>query len=73
MDRMRVFRAARIHTFDPGRPVADTVAVAAGRIVSVGTMESMEPWLRRVPHDLDDTFANNILLPGLIDPTRGFP
>ncbi|MDP6810433.1 MAG: amidohydrolase [Kiritimatiellia bacterium] len=68
MDRMRVFRAARIHTFDPGRPVADAVAVAEGRIVSVGTMQSMEPWLRRVPHDLDDTFADNVLLPGLIDP-----
>lgn len=53
---------------DPGRPVADTVAIADGRVVSVGTLESLQPWLRRYPHDIDDTFANDILLPGFIDP-----
>ena len=68
MKKLRVFTAAKIRTMDPGRPEAEAVAVSEGRIVSVGTLESMEPWLRRVPHDLDDSFANQVLLPGFIDP-----
>ena len=65
---LRVYSAARIHTMDPGRPEATAVAVAAGRIVSVGSMESMQPWLRRHPHTIDDSFADRILMPGFIDP-----
>jgi len=68
MKKLRVFTAAKIRTMDPGRPEAEAVAVSEGRIVSVGTLESMQPWLRRVPHDLDDSFANRVLLPGFIDP-----
>ncbi|MCP3856410.1 MAG: amidohydrolase family protein [Actinomycetia bacterium] len=68
MDRVRVFTAAQIRTMDPGRPTASAVAVADGRIVSVGSLESMDPWLRRVDHDIDDTYAQQVLMPGLIDP-----
>jgi len=53
---------------DPGRPEASAVAVRDGRIVSVGTLDSMQPWLRRLPHDIDDTFAERVLTPGFIDP-----
>ena len=68
MDDLRVFTAARIHTMDPGRPEATAVAVAGGRIVSVGSLESMQPWLRRNDHTIDDRYADRILMPGLIDP-----
>ena len=68
MQRITVFTARRIRTMDPGRPVATAIAVADGRIVSVGSLESMQPWLRRVPHDIDDSFKNNVLMPGFIDP-----
>jgi predicted amidohydrolase YtcJ len=68
MQRLRVFTAAQIRTMDPGHPEANAVAVSEGKIVSVGTLASMQPWLRRVPHDLDDTFADRVLLPGFIDP-----
>ena len=68
MDRVRVFTASQIRTMDPGRPTADAVAVADGRIVSIGSLESMQPWLRRVEHDIDDTYADRVLFPGLIDP-----
>ncbi|MCP5029414.1 MAG: amidohydrolase family protein [Actinomycetia bacterium] len=68
MDRIRVFTAGQIRTMDPGRPTASAVAVSDGRIVSVGSLESMEPWLRRVDHDIDETFADDVLMPGLIDP-----
>jgi predicted amidohydrolase YtcJ len=68
MDRLKVFTARRIRTMDAGRPLADAIAVSGDRIVSVGTLDSMQPWLRRLPHDIDDRFADDILFPGFIDP-----
>ena len=68
MNKLKVFTAARIHTLDPGRPEASAVAVRNGRIVSVGTLASMQPWLRRLPHEVDDSFADRVLLPGFVDP-----
>ena len=68
MERITVYPAARIHTMDPGRPHGSAVAVADGRIVSVGSMESMQPWLRRYPFDVDDRYAGKVILPGFIDP-----
>ena len=68
MQRLRVFTAAQIRTMDPGRPEADAVAVSDGKIVSVGTLASMQPWLRRVTHDIGDSFAGRVLMPGFIDP-----
>ena len=68
MDDLRVFTAAKIHTMDQGRPHADAVAVADGRIVSVGSIESMQPWLRRNAHTIDDTYADRVMMPGFIDP-----
>ena len=53
---------------DAGRPVATAVAVADGRVVSVGSMESMQPWLRRYPHTIDDTYRDQVILPGFVDP-----
>ena len=67
-EHLRVYTAARIHTMDIGRPHATAVAVADGRIVSVGSMESMQPWLRRIPHTVDDRYADRVLFPGFVDP-----
>ena len=67
MQRLRVFTAGQIRTLDPGRPEANAVAVSDGEIVSVATLASMQPWLRRVPHDIDDSFAGRVLMPGFID------
>ena len=53
---------------DPGRPDASAVAVSDGRIVSVGSIDSMEPWLRRYPHSIDDRYSDKIMMPGFIDP-----
>lgn len=63
-----VFPAAQIHTMDPGRPHASAVAVADGRIVSAGTIKSMQPWLRRNTYEIDDRYADKIIFPGFIDP-----
>ncbi|MBV8136717.1 MAG: amidohydrolase [Deltaproteobacteria bacterium] len=68
MSDITVFVARRILTMDPGRPTASAIAVRDGRILSVGTIESMQPWLRRYSHTIDETFADLVLLPGFIDP-----
>lgn len=63
MDKLRVFTAGQIRTMDPGRPTATAVAVAEGRIVSIGSLESMQPWLKRIDHEIDDTYADRVLFP----------
>ncbi|MBN8991316.1 MAG: amidohydrolase [Rhizobiales bacterium] len=72
MADMTVYRARKVITMDPGRPFAECVAVRDGRIVSTGTIESMQPWLTRYSHEIDDTFAGKIIMPGFIDPHTHF-
>ena len=57
---------------DPGRPFAECVAVRDGRVVSTGTIETMQPWLTRYSHKIDDTFAGKVIMPGFIDPHTHF-
>lgn len=68
MDSLTVFTARKIHTMDAGRPTATAIAISGERIVSVGTLDSMSPWLDRLAHKIDDRFADNVLMPGFIDP-----
>ncbi|MEM9561493.1 MAG: amidohydrolase [Actinomycetota bacterium] len=65
---LTVYTARSIVTMNRSWPRAEAVAVGDGRIVEVGTIESMEPWLDRHPHQIDDRFADHVLLPGFIDP-----
>lgn len=67
-DKLTVFPARKIITMCDAMPAAWAVAVAAGRIVAVGTMDSLRPWLDRFPHDIDERFRDKVLMPGLIDP-----
>lgn len=57
-----VYRARRIVTFDADRPEATAVAVSGGRITAIGSFEEL-----RGTGAVDDTFADAVLLPGLID------
>ena len=68
MEKLTVFLAKTIRTMDLGRPIANAVAVAEGKVVSVGDLERMKPWLDRYPHEIDDTFADKVFCPGFIDP-----
>jgi len=68
MSDITVFVARKIITMDLGRPSAKAVAVRDGRILSVGTIESMQPWLRRYSHTIDETFMDQVIMPGFIDP-----
>jgi hypothetical protein len=67
-----VFVARKIITMDPGWPLATAVAVQDGRVLSVGSLTDLEPWLARFPHTLDRTFASKVLLPGFVEP-HGHP
>lgn len=72
MEQLKVFTARRIRTMDAGRPLATAVAVKDGRIVSVGTLESMKPWLDRHRYEIDDRFKDKVIFPGFIDPHTHF-
>lgn len=63
-----VFNAKHVVTMDPGRPTADAIAVRDGRIVSVGSLDAMQQWLDNHPHVIDDTFADQVIMPGFVDP-----
>jgi hypothetical protein len=62
--RTVVYAARRIHTMDPARPQATHVAVRDGRVLGVGTPETLRGW---GPFDLDERFAGRVLLPGFVE------
>ncbi len=68
MADITVFTARRVRTMEPSLPTAEAVAVRDGRIVEVGTLETMRPWLDRYDHEIDDTFAGHVIMPGFVDP-----
>lgn len=57
-----VFTARRVITMDPAMPEAQAVAVSGGRIVAVGSLADL-----RDAGPVDDTYADGVLCPGLID------
>ena len=63
-----VFTARQIVTIDPSLPEATAIAVRDGRVVEVGSIESLDPWLRNHAHEIDNRFSDSVILPGLIDP-----
>lgn len=65
---LTLFKARSIITMNPSQPRADAVLVRDGRIVEVGSTESMAPWLNTHPYEIDDRFADAIFTPGFIDP-----
>jgi predicted amidohydrolase YtcJ len=67
-----VFIAKKIVTMDPGWPLATAVAVKDGRVLSVGSLEDLRPWLDKFPNTIDRTCADKILFPGFIEP-HGHP
>ena len=68
MSKITVFTAKRIRTMNPSLPLATAVAVRDGKILEVGSLETLRPWLDAYPHVIDDTFRNHVLMPGFIDP-----
>jgi predicted amidohydrolase YtcJ len=65
--RTTVHVAQAIHTMDDEYPVATAVAVRAGRIVAVGSLDEVTAELGSELVDIDTTHRDHVLLPGLID------
>lgn len=62
-----IFIAKKIITMDPMQPAATAVAVKEGRIYSVGSLADMKSWMKPDSYTVNDTFANDIITPGLIE------
>lgn len=59
-----IFTAKKIITMNPAQPEATAVAVREGRILGVGSLDELAMW---GPHEVNNTFANKILLPGFVE------
>ncbi|WP_415921661.1 amidohydrolase [Tateyamaria sp. SN6-1] len=64
MSQTTIYAARKIITMNPSRPEATHVAVRDGRILGVGTLEELATW---GPHDLDNRFADKVLMPGFVE------
>lgn len=67
-EKITVFPAREIITMCEAMPTATAVAVGGGRIVAVGTLDSLQPWLDRYEYEIDDRMRDKVLMPGFIDP-----
>lgn len=66
--KVTVYTARKVRTMDPGRPEVEAVAVLDGKVLSTGTLDSMQPWLSHYDVTVDDTFKDKMIMPGFIEP-----
>lgn len=59
-----IYTAKKIITMCPSQPEATHVAVRDGKILSVGSLEELQGWGE---HTIDNTFADKVIVPGLIE------
>ena len=64
MNNTTVYPARKIITMNPMQPHATHVAVRDGRVLAVGSLEDMQAWGN---FDLDERFADKVLMPGLVE------
>lgn len=67
-EELTIYRAKKIVTMDAENPHATAVAVRGNRFVAVGSMDDLKPWMDAYPYEINDTFQDKVLMPGLIDP-----
>jgi len=70
--KITVFVAKKIVTMDPALPSASAVAIADGKILSVGSLDELKPWLDKYPHEVNQQFADKVLYPGFVE-AHGHP
>lgn len=68
MGHLTIYPARCIRTMDDDRPTAEVVGVLDGRIAGVGTWADLAPWMAAHEHTVDERFADDVLMPGFIDP-----
>ena len=59
-----VFVARKIVTMNPSNPEGTHVAVRDGKVLGVGTLQEVAGWGE---YTLDATFADKVLVPGMIE------
>jgi len=62
--RTTIYSARSILTMNPAQPRATHVAVREGRILGVGSLDDLTGW---GPADLDERYAGQVLMPGLVE------
>jgi len=63
-----VFVAKKVITMDESWPTATAVAVRDGKVLSVGSLDDLKPWLKSASQvTIDRTFAGKILLAGFVE------
>jgi hypothetical protein len=62
--RTTIYAARKIITMNPNQPVVSHVAVRDGRILGAGSLDALAGW---GAYDLDEQFADKVLMPGLIE------
>ena len=62
-----VFFARKIVTMERDNPTATAVAVEGDKIVAAGSLDEVKAALGERPYRVDETFADKVVLPGLID------
>lgn len=67
-----IYVAKKIITMDRGWPTATAVAASGGRVIGVGTLESVRTSLKGRSARIDRTFADKVLMPGFVD-AHGHP
>ncbi len=71
-DKITIYVARKIVTMDAGWPTATAVAVKDGRILSVGSLDDLQPWMKRYPYEIDNRFAKQVIYPGFVE-AHGHP
>jgi predicted amidohydrolase YtcJ len=65
-----IFSAKKVITMFPEQPFARAVAVKDGRILGFGELDEMVHWVKNspfTPYEVDTTFQEKVLMPGLVD------
>ncbi|NKB98392.1 MAG: amidohydrolase family protein [Pseudomonadales bacterium] len=65
---LTLFPARSVITMNPSAPIAEAILVRDDRIVEVGGLDQMAPWLNKHDHVVDDRYKNDVICPGFIDP-----
>lgn len=61
-----IYTAKEIVTLDPAKPSAQAVAVIGDRILATGSLEELKVGLGNQTFKVDNTFAQNVIVPGFI-------
>jgi hypothetical protein len=62
-----IFVARKIITMERDNPTATAVAVAGDKILAAGSLDQVKAALAWRPARVDETFADKVIMPGLID------